>query len=207
MSRKVSVFVCLKGSAVIELRRATILPSWKLEPISSLQIIFQLKDLQTRYLGDSAVVGQKRVAVTHQRSRHLDRIGRFEFKRCPKLCRSFEEATIHFDKPQTSAIGQQRLITIRKCGIAGAIRYDQDFHQTEAGCHSHEIAAIDRFEQRLYKRKEAALLFDKVDENLRIERNRAGIKVIRSIPLAPFPGYMFAGVNLFPGVLAKPLEI
>ena len=47
-----------------------------------------------------------------------------------------------------------------------------------AGCHSHEIAAIDRFEQRLYKRKEAALLLDKVDENLRIERNRARLEVI-----------------------------
>src|SRR6185503_13404656 len=109
----------LKGSAVIELRRTTVLRSWKLESLSSLQIILQLKDFQARYAGDSAVVGHKRVAVTHERSRHLDRIRRFESERCPKLCRNSEEATINFDKPQTSAIGQQGLITIPKCGIAG----------------------------------------------------------------------------------------
>jgi hypothetical protein len=133
----------LKGLTVFE-RHMTNLRSWKLESLSLLEIVLQLKDFQARYHGDSAVVGQKRLAVTHQRSRHLDRIRRLEFKRCSKLGRSFEEATINFDKSQTSAIGQQRLITIGKRRIAGPIRYDQNFHQTEAGCHSHELAAIDR---------------------------------------------------------------
>jgi hypothetical protein len=116
----------LKGRAVFE-RHRTILRSWKLELLSSLEIILHLKNFQTRYGGDSAVVGQKRLAVTHQRSRHLDRIRRLEFERCSKLGRSLEETTINFDKSQTSAVGQQRLITIGKRRIAGPIRYDQNF--------------------------------------------------------------------------------
>ena len=31
--------------------------------------------------------------------------------------------------------------------------------------------------------------------------------ILRSIPLAPFPVYMFTGVNLFPNVFSKPLEL
>ena len=122
----------LKGSADFELHPA-ILRSWNLESLSSLEIIFQLKDFQTRYSGDSAVVCQKRVAATHQRSRHLDRIRRLEFECCSKLRRSFEKATIDFNKPQTSAMGQQSLIPISKRRIAGPTRSHQDFHQTEAG--------------------------------------------------------------------------
>jgi hypothetical protein len=148
--------------------------SWKLASLSLLEIIFHLKDFQTRDDGDSAVVGQKRLAVTHQRSRHLDRIWRLEFERCSQLGRSLEEATINFDKPQTSAVGQQRLITIGKRRIAGQIWDDQNFHQTEAGCHSHEFAAIHGFKHGLHKRKETVFFLDEVDENLGIERNRAG---------------------------------
>jgi hypothetical protein len=143
-----------------------------------LTVIFHLKDFQPRYGGDSAVVGQKRAAVTHQRSRHLDRIGRLEFECCSKLCRSFKDAAINFDKPQTSAVGQQRLIAIGKRGIAGPIRYNQSFHQTETGCNTDEIAVIDRFKHSLHKSKETFLLLDKVDENLSIECNRAGLKVL-----------------------------
>jgi hypothetical protein len=119
--------------------------SWKLASLSLLEIIFHLKDFQTRDGGDSAVVGQKRLAVTHQRSRHLDRIRWLEFERCSQMGRSLEEATINFNKSQTSAVGQQRLITIGKRRIAGQIWDDQNFHQTEAGCHSHEFAAIHGF--------------------------------------------------------------
>jgi hypothetical protein len=82
--------------------------SWKLASLSLLEIIFHLKDFQARDGGDSAVVGQKRLAVTHQRSRHLDRIRWLEFERCSQMGRSLEEATINFNKSQTSAVGQQR---------------------------------------------------------------------------------------------------
>src|SRR5262245_22016478 len=73
---------------------------------------------------------------------------------------------------------QQRLVPIGKHKIAEPIRYYQNFHQTEAGCHRHEIAAIDRLEQRLDKRQVTAILLDKVNENLRIERNGARLQVI-----------------------------
>jgi hypothetical protein len=174
--------------------------------LQMLKITFQLKDFQTRYATDSAVVGQKRLAVTHQCGSHLDRIGRLEFARCSELCRDLEEAAINFDKPQTSAMGQQRLVPIGKGGIARPIRCDQDFHQTETGCHRREIAAIDRFKQRLYKRKVTAILLYKVDKMAyRGLQGRAQDR--RSVPLAPFPVYVFSGVNLFPDVLSKPLEL
>jgi len=167
----------LKGSADFEPHPA-VLRSWNLESLSSLEIIFHLKDFQTRYSGDSAVVCQKRVAATHQRSRHLDRIRRLEFECCSKLRRSFEKATIDFNKPQTSAVGQQSLIPLGKRRIAGPVRYHQNFHQTETGGYSPKIAAIDRFKQGLHERKETAILLDKVDKNPGIERNGAGLKVI-----------------------------
>lgn len=84
----------------------------------SLEKMLHFKDFQTRYGGDSTIVGQKRVAVTDQRSRHVDRIGRLEFEVCLKLRRSFEKGAINFDKPETSALGRQRLITIGKRKIA-----------------------------------------------------------------------------------------
>jgi hypothetical protein len=95
-----------KGSRAEQ--HTTSLQSWKLASLSLLEIIFHLKDFQARDGGDSAVVGQKRLAVTHQRSRHLDRIRWLEFERCSQMGRSLEEATINFNKSQTSAVGQQR---------------------------------------------------------------------------------------------------
>jgi hypothetical protein len=175
---KTEVIVVKPQRTVVFEPRATAFRSWILESLSSLKVILQLNDSQTRYSRYSAVVGQEPLAIAYQRGRHLDRIGRLEFEHCSKLRRSLEEATIYFDKPQTATIGQQRLITIGKRGIAEPIRYDQNFHQTEAGCHCQEIAAIDRFEQRLNKRKKTSFLPDKVDENVRIERDRAGFKVL-----------------------------
>lgn len=174
--------IILKGSRAEQ--HTTSLQCWKLASLSLLEIVLQLKDFQTRYGGDSAVVGQKRLAVAHQRSRHLDRIRWLEFERCSKVGRSLEEATIDFNKSQTSAVGQQRLITIGKRCIAGPIRYHQNFHQTEAGCHSHELAAIDRFKQRLHKRKKPLLFLYKVDKNLGIEPYRAGLSInpTRAVP-------------------------
>ena len=171
----------------------------------SSEIIFNLNDSQTWHGADSTVVGQKRLAVAHQCSRHLDRIGRLEFKRCSKVRRGLEKVAIDFDEPQTSAIGQQRLILFGKGRITRPIRYNQDFHQTEAGCHRQEIAAIDRFEQRLYEPKVTTLLLDKIDKSAyRARQVRASDH--RSIPLAPFPVDVLSGVNLFPDVLSKPLE-
>ena len=165
------------GLAVLE-RHAPIRRSWKSESLGSLEIIFQLKEFQTRHGGYSAVVGQKRLAITHQCGRYLDRIRRLEFERCSKLGRRLEEATINLDKSQTSASRQQRLITIGKRKISGPIRNNQNFHQTEAGCHSHELAAIDRFKQRLHERKKTVVFLDKIDKNLGIERDRTGLKGI-----------------------------
>ena len=89
------------------------------ESLSTLEMIFHLKDFQTRHGADSAVVGQKRGAVTHQRGCHLDSIRRLELEHRTQLSRSFEEATINFDKSQAAAISQQRLIAIGKRRIAG----------------------------------------------------------------------------------------
>ena len=60
-----------------------------------LQIVFELQDFQSRYGGNSAVVGQERATVSHHRSRHLNRVGRLELKGRAKLCRGFEEDGQH----------------------------------------------------------------------------------------------------------------
>ena len=137
--------------------------------LPKLEIAFHLKNLQTRYDTDSSVGCKERVAASYECNRHLDRTGRLEFERCSELCRGFEEMAIKLDKPKPSAIGQQSLITIGKCRIARPLRYDQKFNQTQARCLCQEIAAIDRFEQRLYKRKVPALLLDKVDK-IKVDR-------------------------------------
>jgi hypothetical protein len=80
----------------------------------TLEIAFQLKNLQSRHGGDSSVVGEKRVAAADECSRQLDRIARLEFERCSKLCRGFEEVAVNFDTPQSSASPQQRFISVGK---------------------------------------------------------------------------------------------
>jgi len=71
-----------------------------------LQIVFELQDFQSRYGGNSAVVGQKRAAVSHHRSRHLNSVGRLKLKGCAKLCRGFEKGTVNIDKTEASASRQ-----------------------------------------------------------------------------------------------------
>ena len=66
---------------------------------------------------------------------------------------------------------------------------------------------IESFKQRLHQREKTCLFLDKVNKDLGIESNGAGTDVPRSIPLAPFLFYVFAGVNLLPNVLSEPLKI
>ena len=62
-------------------RETTKLKSSKADALQMLfwlQAVFELQDFQSRYGGNSAVVGQKRAAVNHHRSRHLNRVGRLK---------------------------------------------------------------------------------------------------------------------------------
>jgi hypothetical protein len=71
-----------------------------------LQIVFELPDFQYRYGRNPAVVGQKRAAVSHHRSCHLNRVGRLKLKGCAKLCCGFEERTVNVDKTEATASRQ-----------------------------------------------------------------------------------------------------
>ena len=53
--------------------------------------------------GISAIVGQKQAAVSHHRSRHLNRVGRLKLKGCAKLGRGFEERTVNVNKTEAKA--------------------------------------------------------------------------------------------------------
>ncbi len=82
---------------------------WKVSvPFGScrLEIIFELKDSQSRYGGNSSVVRQKRAAVSSHRSRHLNRVRRFKLKGCSKLRRGFEKGSANIDKTEASASSQ-----------------------------------------------------------------------------------------------------
>ncbi len=74
------------------------------------------------------------------------------------------------------------------------------------GRNSHEFTAIDRFEKRLNKRKVTALLFNKVDENLRIERDGAGFKVIGQSHWRRSLFTCFPASSFFQTSFAQPLE-
>jgi hypothetical protein len=70
------------------------------------EIVLELKDFQSRNGGNSSVVGQKRAAVSNQRSRHLNRVRRLELEGCAELRRGFEKRSVNIDKTETSASRQ-----------------------------------------------------------------------------------------------------
>lgn len=71
-----------------------------------------------------------------------------------------QERPVEFHEAETTAAGEQRLVTLGQCRIARAVRN----HQAD--------------EERLDERQEFCVLFDEVDEDRGVEPDGTGAEVV-----------------------------